>query len=480
MIHQMNRDMPRLRLKRKGTSCSTSRLFYCLVLVFVFSIFSTYWLMNAEEEQGLSINTDANKDGHLKRVRRLGTISMSTSLHRSTSPHHNSEDKVSSYMDNTPYVNKKVVSNYNNRERLLESVNQSPFYKHNKQEQDIEIIGMSTQSVGMTDSEQAQQVTIETRKSSQPLIEREKGKDDTLENNEPETGEDRDEGGISDPRLNQRTSDTLYLVLILIHSAINQTQKRNTIRKTWLSSDMLGDTPVIYWFLIGGKDVSEEENVNLEQEQKRCNDLMILWDIKNDYYELTSRSLHSMVHIVNNYNFVYMLKTDDDYFLNTPVILSELNTIYPHKRFYWGRFSCHNPPMDGGRWDEKEWHWCDVYYPYAYGGMYVLSQDVVQLIVDNSNSLHHYSCEDVSVGAWLAPYNLYRVNDGRIYVQHGTRCSRGYIAIHIPHRLAYKIMKKFYDNLKRKGVLCTTLVKEGILLWEGLPHTCLNDTRVLV
>lgn len=480
MIHLTNRDMSRLYLKRKGILCSTSRLFWCLCAVFVFSLFSTYWLMNAEEEQRLSISTDATEDGHLKRVRRLGTISMSTSLDRSTSPHHKNEDKVSSYNDNTSYINKKTVSNSDKRERLLGSVNQSPFYKHNKQEHDIKITGKSTQSVGTTDLEQVQRVVIETRNLSQTLSGREKDIDDTSESNEPETREGRDEGGISDPRLNQRTSDTLYLVLMLIHSALNQTQKRNAIRKTWLSSDMLGDTPTTYWFLIGGKGVSEEENVNLEQEQKRCNDLMILWDIKNDYYELTSRSLHSMVHIINNYNFVYMLKTDDDYFLNTPVILSELNSIYPRERFYWGRFSCHNPPMDGGRWDEKEWHWCDVYYPYAYGGMYVLSQDVVQLIVDNSKSLHHYSCEDVSVGAWLAPYNLYRVNDGRIYVQHGTRCSRGYIAIHIPHRLAYKIMKKFYDNLKRKGVLCTTLVKESILLWEGLPHTCLNDTKVLV
>ena len=460
----MNRDMSRLRLKRIGISCSTSRLFYCITLVFVFSVVSTYWLMNAEEEQRLSVSTAANEEGHLKRVRRLGTTSISKSLHRSSSPHHNNEHKASSYINNTTYVNNKVVPGI----RLGESVNQSPFYKHNRQEHDVEIIGKSIQ------------VATETRNLSQPLSEREKGTDDTSENNEMETGEGRDEGSISDPRLNQRGSDTLYLVLILVHSAINQTLKRDTIRKTWLSSDMLGDTPMTHWFLIGAKGVSEEESINLEQEQKRCNDLMILWDIKNDYYELTSRSLHSMVHIVNNYNFVYMLKTDDDYFLNTPVILSELNTIHPRERFYWGRFSCHNPPMDGGRWDEKEWHWCDVYYPYAYGGMYVLSQDVVQLIVDNSNSLHHYSCEDVSVGAWLAPYNLYRVNDGRIYVQHGTRCSRGYIAIHIPHRLAYKIMKKFYDNLKRKGVLCTTLVKEGILLWEGLPHTCLNDTRVLV
>lgn len=285
--------------------------------------------------------------------------------------------------------------------------------------------------------------------------------------------------GISDPRLKLYSNKTL-LVLILVHSGADQKIRRDAIRNTWLSSAMVGNVSLTYWFIIGGKLANNKVRTSLLEEQKQYNDLMLLWNVRNNYSDLSMRSLQSMVHISMHYRYKFMLKTDDDVFLNTPIILSELESMYPLERLYWGHFSCHNPPMEDGRWKEKSWHWCDVYYPYAYGGMYVLSQDVVQLIADNANSLQYYSCEDVSLGAWLAPYNLHRLNDARIFVQHGTKCSRGYIAIHIQHHLCHKVMKKYFDNLKRNGVMCTTLAKEDILVWEGLPHMCLNNTKVII
>ncbi|XP_011405158.1 PREDICTED: beta-1,3-galactosyltransferase 6-like [Amphimedon queenslandica] len=287
--------------------------------------------------------------------------------------------------------------------------------------------------------------------------------------------------GVGDARFGLSPNATMYLVVILIHSNIDQSLRRKTIRETWLSPRMLNASNVTHWFVIGGNSTTASLRNDLQKEQDQHGDLLILWNVRNDYAELTLRSLHSMIHIYNHYLFEYVLKTDDDVFLNTPVILSELNSsFYPRKRIYWGRFSCRNPPMVDGRWKETNWNLCDVYYPYAYGGMYVLSQDVVGLLVENANSLQIYSCEDVSLGAWLAPYNIHRINDGRIFVQHSTKCSRGYIAVHIPHRLSYKLMMKYFDNLKRKGVICSTVCKDDILLWRGLPHLCLNETKAIV
>jgi galactosylxylosylprotein 3-beta-galactosyltransferase len=285
---------------------------------------------------------------------------------------------------------------------------------------------------------------------------------------------------VTDTRLNSSYSNRTQFVLVLVHSGINQRTRRNAIRETWLSRHMIGDTRLVHWFVIGGKSAGNDVRTSLTDEQGRHGDLMIFWNVSNDYEELTFRSLQSMKHITSHYTFEYMLKTDDDVFLNTPVILSELKSLHPIKRLYWGHFSCHNPPMEGGRWKENNWHWCDVYFPYAYGGMYVLSRDVVQLISDNSEHLQMYSCEDVSLGAWLAPYNLHRLNDARIFVQHGTDCSRGHIAVHIQHYLAHKQMRKYYDNLKHKGIICNTVVYENVLLWEGLPHICLNNTKPIV
>ena len=46
------------------------------------------------------------------------------------------------------------------------------------------------------------------------------------------------------------------------------------------------------------------------------------------------------------------------------------------------------------------------YLPYALGGGYVLSEDVVRYVVRNEAWLTRYNNEDASLGVWLAPLNL--------------------------------------------------------------------------
>lgn len=276
------------------------------------------------------------------------------------------------------------------------------------------------------------------------------------------------------------SSKDSYFLVVLVHSALNGTERRNVIRSTWLSSEMTGTFPFTFWFVLGVKGTSLSQQQLLTSEQSENGDLLMLWDVYNNYESLSERTLHSTHYIYSHYDFTYFLKTDDDMILNMPVLFHEMEHTRPRTRLYWGSFSCHNPPQTDGRWLESSWHSCDVYFPYAYGGMYVLTRDVVRLIANNAPSLQLYTCEDVSMGSWLAPYNLYRVNDIRIFIQHGTRCSRGFIAIHIPHRLASKLILKFYTNLKKKGVMCSTLVKTEMLSWTSMPDQCWAQTVTLI
>ncbi len=279
------------------------------------------------------------------------------------------------------------------------------------------------------------------------------------------------DGDVEDPRLG---SDIIYSVIILVHSGVNELDRREAIRETWLSESMvtMDDITLAYWFLIGGRDLDQLQLLNLRKEQEKCGDLLILTNVDNSYQELPQRTLYSMTYIAQHYKYTYLLKTDDDVYINLPIVLGEMKKLRPTERLYWGRFSCHNPPMVNGQWKEENWHWCDVYYPYAYGGMYVLTSDVVSLVADNAPFLQLYSCEDVSLGVWLGPYNLIRINDARIFVQHNLSCSRGFIALHIPSRQVPKVIRKTHDNLKRKGVLCSTFLNEDLLLWRGLPERC--------
>ena len=51
---------------------------------------------------------------------------------------------------------------------------------------------------------------------------------------------------------------------------------------------------------------------------------------------------------------------------------------------------------------------CDRYIPYALGGGYVLSANLVGFLADNAAALRPYRAEDASVGTWLAPLKIHR------------------------------------------------------------------------
>ena len=51
-----------------------------------------------------------------------------------------------------------------------------------------------------------------------------------------------------------------------------------------------------------------------------------------------------------------------------------------------------------GPWAEPNYHLCDRYLPYARGGRYVITWDLVQYIVRNRDLLQVYNSEDVSLG----------------------------------------------------------------------------------
>ncbi len=95
---------------------------------------------------------------------------------------------------------------------------------------------------------------------------------------------------------------------------------------------------------------------------------------------------------------------------------------------------------------EKRWILCDRYLPYALGGGYVISHDLVTFVSKNSDILQLYSNEDVSLGVWLAPLILNRVHDIRFDTEFESRgCSNNYF---ITHKQAILDMKRLYYNVQ--------------------------------
>ena len=244
-----------------------------------------------------------------------------------------------------------------------------------------------------------------------------------------------------------------YLLLVLIHAKADDHTRRDDIRQTWLV-DFKGllNPPVQYRFVVGGDRLGLELVNQLLAESERFGDMIILDDVTDSQLSLTSRTLESFSHVLDNFQFKYIMKCDDDTIVDLPRVATELQHRQCHVRFYWGFMMGHNRIHSYGRYAELEWSLCDYYLPYAAGGGYIISRDLIQLLVRNKAHLKKYICEDVSVGAWLAPYNIERRHDTRFNTGSFSRgCKSVYL---VSHKVSGGDMYEMYESLQLDGTMC--------------------------
>lgn len=167
---------------------------------------------------------------------------------------------------------------------------------------------------------------------------------------------------------------TLKLLVIII-SAVKNQNRRDAIRETW--AQVNGDVKVLFI-------TSQDQLLNIESLEH--NDILKV-DVPDEYQLLSHKLLKSFNSVVN-INFEYLLKCDDDTFVNIPKVVSELEHV-PKNKLYWGYFYGNAHIKKAGKWKETGWTLCDKYLPYALGGGYVLSKDLITYIVNNSDYLRY-------------------------------------------------------------------------------------------
>ena len=229
------------------------------------------------------------------------------------------------------------------------------------------------------------------------------------------------------------------------------------------------------------QNISEGLRHNLTIEASEHHDMILLENVSDEHRSLTNRTLQSFVHISKNFtsDFHYVLKCDDDSFMNLLAIVQQLVQL-SRERIFWGEFLGSGWVAESGPYAEKEWSICDSYLPYALGGGYVLSMDLVRLLVSNAPHLRIYRNEDISVGAWLAPYNIKRLSDTRFNTGDISRgCKEPFIAM---HRVDIQLMYKFHMAVMEEGHICTSSNQwhkmHGYMYnWKLLPRFCCRVKR---
>ncbi|XP_032970117.1 beta-1,3-galactosyltransferase 6 [Rhinolophus ferrumequinum] len=263
---------------------------------------------------------------------------------------------------------------------------------------------------------------------------------------------------------------------VLVASAPRAAERRSVVRGTWLSAARRGG-PGDVWarFAVGTGGLGAEERRALEREQARHGDLLLLPALRDAYENLTAKVLAMLAWLDEHVDFEFVLKADDDSFARLDALLADLRARDParRRRLYWGFFSGRGRVKPGGRWREAAWQLCDYYLPYALGGGYVLSADLVHYLRLSREYLRAWHSEDVSLGAWLAPVDVQREHDPRFDTEYKSRgCSNQYL---VTHKQSLEDMLEKHQTLTHEGRLCKQEVQlrlSYIYDWSAPPSQC--------
>lgn len=291
----------------------------------------------------------------------------------------------------------------------------------------------------------------------------------------------------------EEIDDQDYLLVVLILTAPQNVEQRNTIRETWLSlrprqinaSEIFVprtlqnsfleletieqqktylssyekwltsvDVPNVkvpnlkikHMFAIGTQSLADEVMENVASEQRVYNDLLLLDDLQDSYKNLTLKLIKSMQKLNRaTPNFKYVLKSDDDSYVKLDFLAQDLiqynSKLRQLKRdketlssldLYWGYFNGRANIKKSGQWQEVSYNLCNHYLPYALGGGYVLSKNLVKYVAENGDNLNRYVSEDISMGTWLSSFrNIHRRHDPRFDTAYMPRkCQNHHMVLH--------------------------------------------------
>ena len=161
------------------------------------------------------------------------------------------------------------------------------------------------------------------------------------------------------------------------------------------------------------KAVLINEQRKLEEENELHNDILFVPAV-DTYRNIPLKLLSFYNWIQEEHSVDFVLKTDDDTFVDVQAIYSHLQEtpLIISKKTWWGRFR-HNWPVEAhGKWREEKYA-SPVYPVFACGSGYIIGADIVNWISQNYQHLEVYQGEDISMGIWMAAISPRRADDHR-------------------------------------------------------------------
>ncbi|KAK2584938.1 hypothetical protein KPH14_002532 [Odynerus spinipes] len=191
-------------------------------------------------------------------------------------------------------------------------------------------------------------------------------------------------------------------LVIIIMSAPTHVEARTAIRQTWGHFGQRRDISVL--FMLGATSDSKVEKI-LEREQKIYGDI-IRGKFMDSYSNLTLKSI-STLEWVDSYcsNVKFVLKTDDDMFINVPYLLAFINKHAKDKNVIFGRLARKWKPIRNkkSKYYVSQMQYKQPVFPdFTTGPAYLLSSDIVRKLYDTALDQTYLKLEDVFITGIVA------------------------------------------------------------------------------
>ncbi|KAJ7394137.1 hypothetical protein OS493_003815 [Desmophyllum pertusum] len=190
--------------------------------------------------------------------------------------------------------------------------------------------------------------------------------------------------------------NSLFL-LVLVSTNVGNFNRRQLIRKTW-GADYAIETKWKTVFLLG-KNSNDKEMENISKESEIYGD-MVQADYHEHFWNMSYKVAMGFEWSVKYCTFNYLLKADDDVFVNTLGLMDFLSKYTtPRKKLYTGNIMIGSVVLRNGRYAVTPEEYNETAYkPYCSGGGYVLSRDVVEKFLSYFDVLKPLKIDDAYIG----------------------------------------------------------------------------------
>ncbi|XP_053556934.1 beta-1,3-galactosyltransferase 5-like [Bombina bombina] len=268
--------------------------------------------------------------------------------------------------------------------------------------------------------------------------------------------------------LDEPLCQTGQVLLVLVTSHPEHHEPRKAIRKTWAVPDNGAAHPWQVIFLIGQtSDVEQDWRIHSEQ---NIHGDILMGNYLDTYHNLTLKVMHGIKWATDKCRPQYILKTDDDCFVNTnliPVFLGKYNMVktglYVGSSFSQDKRLVIRDPSSKWYVSQQEYD-LDVYPPYASGIGYILSLDVARLVLRMATAVPIVPMEDAYVGILAKKAGITLLSSSR-FAKHNIKWSIcNYRYLMVIHRLSPKDQAVAQGNVQRARTAC--MGNRVVTLWS--------------